>query len=164
LSVLADRRSRLLTVFCITALLLAGIACSAEKSEIQIREAIRQHLATRTDLSKMEIELDAVDYDDNQATARVTIKAREDENARMPWVYKLRKVGSEWQVQPSDENAGHGGGRAAPPASGLPPGHPPAGGTQPQGGSRMPPGHPPIGGETPQQPQTPRGHPPVVNQ
>ena len=110
----------------------------------------------------MEIELDAVDYDDNQATARVTIKAREDENAQMQWVYQLRKVGSEWQVQPSEENAGHGGG-AAPPASRLPPGHPPAVGTQPQGDPRMPPGHPPIGGPPPKQQQSPQGHPPVVD-
>ena len=162
LGVPANRCFPLLTILC-AALLLAGIACTAEKSEIQIREAIRAHLAARTDLSKMDIELDGVDYNDDEATARVTIKAREDENAQMQWVYQLRKVGSEWQVQPSDENAGHGAG-AAPPSSGLPPGHPPAGGTQPQGNSAMPPGHPPIGGQQPSPQQLPQGHPPVVSQ
>ncbi|MDA1315534.1 MAG: hypothetical protein O2968_19570 [Acidobacteria bacterium] len=148
-------------------LLLAGIACSSEKSEVQIREAIRAHLASRTDLSKMDIELDGVDYTDDEATARVTIKAREDANAKMQKVYQLRKVGSEWQVQPSDESAGHGaagGGGGSTPPSGLPPGHPSAGGTQPRGGPQMPPGHPPIGGQPPPQQQLLQGDAPTVNQ
>jgi len=177
LGVPADRCSRLLAAFCLASLLLAFAACSSEKTEIQIREAIRQHLASRTDLSKMELVLDGVDYDGTEATARVTIKAREDEKAQMQWVYQLRKVGSEWQVQPSDAGAGHGGGSAAPPSSGMPPGHPTTGGTQPggtqpggmqpQGGSQLPPGHPPLGADPPQQPQQqplPKGHPPTVTQ
>ena len=163
----ADPCSRFLTAFCLAALVLSSVACNSKKSEIQIREAIRQYLASRTDLSRMDIELDGVEYDGDQATASVTIKARDDEKARMQRVYQLRKVGSDWQVQPSDSVAGQGASGAAPPSSGLPPGHPPTGGTQPPGGSQLPPGHPPTGG-TPQQQQQqqplPEGHPPVVNQ
>ncbi len=160
----ALRRSRLFAALALTTLLLGTAACSnPEKAEIQIREAVRQHLATRTDLGRMEVELDEVKYDGDQATATVTIKARDDEKAQLQMTYNLQRVDSEWKVQPA-AGAGHGGGGATPPASGLPPGHPPAGGGQPQGGGQMPPGHPPLGGQS-QQPQKElsKGHPPVSN-
>jgi hypothetical protein len=162
--VTALRRSRSFAALILATFLMGAAACgNPDKADIQIREAVRQHLATRTDLGRMEVELDDVKYDGDQAAATVTIKARNDEKAQLQMTYNLRRVDSEWKVQPS-AGAGHGGGGAAPPASGLPPGHPPAGGGRPQGGGQMPPSHPPISGES-QQPQKelPKGHPPVSN-
>lgn len=157
---IALHSSRLVAALLVAGFLLGFAACdSSDKSDIQIREAVRQYLASRTDLGRMDVELDEVEYNGDQAKAKVTIQARGDEKARLQMTYNLQRVGSEWKVQPS--GGGHGGGGTMPPASGMPPGHPPTGGSESQGGGQMPPNHPPIGGGSQQ--QLPKGHPPVSN-
>ncbi len=154
----------------ITVLVLSLGCGSNQNTELLIRDAILHYLAGRTDLtmSNMDLKIDRLEMEGDSATAGVTISARGDAKASMQMVYELRKTGSGWEVTPPSGGSGaaHGGlpPGAAESGSGLPPGHPPAGGTpggaaeQPQ----LPQGHPPVGNApAPKSPELPPGHPPV---
>ena len=156
-------------MFTVAALLLAlslGGCGSEGKSDIAVREAVREHLASRTDLAlgKMTVELDSVEYDGSSATADVTIAARDDPQASMKMVYRLRRSDSDWMVEapasgsPPGTHGGAGGSAGA-----LPPGHPPTGEQPKTSGGELPPGHPPVQGG-PASPELPEGHPPVAAQ
>ena len=142
--------------------LFLGSCGSEEKSDIAVREAVREHLAGRTDLalSKMTVELDRVEYDGPSATADVTIAARDDPRASMKMSYRLRRSGADWVVEapaPGASSGEHAGGVTP----GLPPGHPPTGENPAAGGGTLPPGHPPLEGGS-GAPTLPKGHPPVA--
>ncbi len=150
-------------------LLLSIAGCgSDEKSDVAVREAVRAHLAGLTDLSlgKMTVEVDSVEYDGSNATAQVTIAAREDPRASMNMAYRLRRSGSQWIVEApvaGSSPGAHGGTGAG--GGAMPPGHPPANppiGEQPKaGGQGLPPGHPTVQGGSASQ-GLPQGHPPVA--
>jgi hypothetical protein len=144
----------------ILGLTLAGwMGCSAasEADEtVSVQQAVERHLAKRTDMdpSNLRVVVEKVSYegDGDRATAAVTIMARQDPQAKMQMMYRLRKTSGGWEVEPSQgsEAGAHGGGAMppAPPAgeggSELPPGHPPVKGADPGAGSELPPGHPPV--------------------
>ncbi len=150
-------------------LLLSIAGCgSDEKSDVAVREAVRAHLATLTDLSlgKMTVEVESVEYEGRNATAQVTIAARDDPQASMKMSYRLRRSGSQWIVEApaaGSSPGAHGGAGAG--GGAMPPGHPPANppiGQQPKaGGQELPPGHPPVQGGPASQ-ELPQGHPPVA--
>ena len=146
-------------------LVLALVGCgSEEKSDIAVGEAIRAHLASRMDLSlgKMTVELESVEYDGSNATAQVTIAARDDPQASMKMAYRLRQSGSAWVVEAPAAGSSpgdHGGAGAG--GDGMPPGHPPTGEQPKTGGGDLPAGHPPVEGGSASQ-ELPKGHPPVA--
>ena len=156
-------------MFTVAALLPAlslGGCGSGGKSDIAVREAVREHLARRTDLAlgKMTVELDSIAYDGSNATADVTIAARDDPQASMKMVYRLRRSGSDWMVEApasGSPRGAHGGAGGSPGA--LPPGHPPTGEQPKTNGGELPPGHPPVQ-EGSASPELPEGHPPVAAQ
>ena len=131
-------------------LIISSPACgSNQNSEIAVREAVRQHLAARGNLNmgKMTLSVDGITFEQDWATASVTIAARDDPNAKMQMVYQLTQTGSEWKVQAPEDSSqpAHGGmdGGMGGPGE-LPPGHPSTGGQTPQPESTLPQGHPPI--------------------
>ena len=142
--------SQLLLVL-LAVLLLSPLACdSHQNSEIAVREAVRQHLAARGNLNmgKMTLSVDGITFEQDRATASVTIAARDDPNAKMQMVYQLTQTGSEWKVQAPEDSSqpAHGGmdGGMGSSAGELPPGHPSTGGQTPEPESTLPQGHPPI--------------------
>ena len=142
--------SQLLLIL-LAVLIISSLACgSNQNSEIAVREAVRQHLAARGNLNmgKMTLSVDSITFEQDQATASVTIAAREDPNAKMQMVYQLTQSGSEWKVQAPEDSSqpAHGGmdGGMGGSARELPPGHPSTGGQTPEPESTLPQGHPPI--------------------
>jgi hypothetical protein len=135
------------------ALLSLWLGCSsapqADSTE-SVRQAVEKHLAARTDINpaNMRVTVDKVEYEADRAQATVTIAARNDPQAKMQMMYRLRKAGQVWEVEPQ---ASGSGGHGAPPA-------PEAG----EGGGALPPGHPGIG--TDEANELPPGHPPVGEQ
>jgi hypothetical protein len=151
---------------CIALLTLLPSCGSDEGRDIEVRESIREYLASRSNLafSKMTLKVDSVEYEGDRATANVTISAREDEKASMQIVYQLRRTDSGWVVEPSAPGSAaspHGGGGTPGTQQALPPGHPPAGGTQPPAGNELPQGHPPVEGGSTTDTELPQDHPPV---
>jgi hypothetical protein len=111
--------------------------------EADVEAAVRKHLSRRSDLdmTKMDMSVDQVDVQGDEADATVGFKVKGAPASAMSMSYHLVKEGGEWVVQATP--AGHGA--APPPAApgqSLPPGHPPAGGSQPP--QQLPPNHPPV--------------------
>lgn len=134
---------------------LAGwLGCSGSGADetAQVRQAVERYLSARTDLSlsSMRVVVNKVSVEGERATAAVSIVARNDPQAKMEMMYRLRKTAEGWEVeQPQGAEAGaHSGGGAPSPQPGgesaLPPGHPPVGGDQGGGAAELPPGHPPV--------------------
>ncbi len=161
-------RARLLKT-AITILLCAisafAAGCSdSEDSEAAIAAAIDSHLGLRTDLGagRMRVELAQVKFQGDEATAAVTITARDDPNASMQMMYRLTRTADGWEVQ--DPRGEEGAAESRPRrngAAGLPAGHPPVEG-QPESTGELPPGHPPVTESQPRA-ELPKGHPPVSN-
>ena len=150
-------RARLLKT-AVTILLCAisafAAGCSgSEDSEAAIAAAIDSHLGLRTDLGvgRMRVEVAQVKFQGDEATAAVTITARDDPNASMQMMYRLTRAADGWKV----EDPGSKAGSAA--EDNLPPGHPPQE-NQPGTAAELPTGHPPLN-ESPPQPSLPPGHP-----
>lgn len=137
----------------------AACSTAGESDETaSVRQAVERYLSSRTDLSlsSMRVVVDQVTVEGDRANAKVTIVARNDPQAKMDMMYRLRKTADGWEVEPpqGSEAGAHSGGAVSPspqPDSGaeMPPGHPPVGGSQgssEQGGGagELPPGHPPV--------------------
>jgi len=147
-----------------------AVGCSGpEDSEAAIAAAIDSHLGLRTDLGvgRMRVEIGQVKFQGDEATAAVTITAREDPSASMQMMYRLTRTAGAWKVQAPQ--TGGGATHGAPPAGGpgggksdLPAGHPPVEsqppGGQPEDTNPLPPGHPPLN-ETQTESRLPPGHP-----
>ena len=72
-------------LFC--AITAFGVGCSnSEDSEAAIAAAIDSHLGLRTDLGvdRMRVEIAQVKFQGDEATAAVTITARDDPDGRVP--------------------------------------------------------------------------------
>ena len=142
-----------------------GLGCSnSEDSEAAIAAAIDSHLGLRTDLGvdRMRVEIAQVKFQGDEATAAVTITARDDPDASMQMMYRLTRVGDGWKVQAprTDDRVTHGAPSGSEPGSvksDLPAGHPPLGG-QPEDTRALPSGHPPLN-ESRTKPSPPPGHP-----
>jgi hypothetical protein len=120
------------------------------KKDIYNKEAVRQamvdYLAKRTDLSPMDVRVDAVKFNGSQADAMVYLTAKSGPAAGsgMQMRYVLEKKDNRWEVKSRG-------------ASGSP--HSGAGGMQmpmpmPNSGGALPPGHPQVPSQsTPEPPK-----------
>ena len=126
---------------------VCNIACNkAPESKDAVRAGIMDHLTKNTGLnvSEMDIVVQEVKFEGEQAVATVSFKPKASPDAGMTMPYTLDKRGGKWVVRRRSEggspHAGSMGGAEAmpqpratqPPASGgaagdLPPGHPPVG-------------------------------------
>ncbi|MBI1955806.1 MAG: hypothetical protein HYS38_05385 [Acidobacteria bacterium] len=111
------------------------VSCGQQQadSNAAIRQAIEEHLASRSGLAadKMTMEVKDVRVKGEQAEADVVFRTTSDPPAEMAFFYQLRKEGKRWRVEqgnPSAANSPHptspapdSGGDAEP----LPEGHPP---------------------------------------
>ncbi len=136
-------------------LALAGLsACGGSapsNTRAQIEDAIDQHLARRSDLDidSMKVTVGQIEFQgDDRARATVAFQVGDSPESSMQMVYDLKRDNGAWEVL-RNENAGHGAGQVAPPA------------TNPGSNPNLPANHPPVGGQQQAQPKLPAGHPPV---
>jgi hypothetical protein len=102
------------------------------KKNIQNNEAVRQgildHLATRPDLSNMDVIIRSATFKQDEANATVFFQAKEGPGAGqgMQMNYVLTRQGDKWVVKGRAGAGAHGVPSGVPPAAGaeLPPGHP----------------------------------------
>ncbi len=135
------------------AALLLGCAGGGPPTEAEALEAVRAHLAKRTDLNfgEMGLVVERIDGDSEQAKVSIGFTLAGQTETAMSMEYQLLHEEAGWRVEaPSGGSggAGHGSGQqvAPPPMGGsgdLPPNHPPLGG-QPQQQQELPPNHPPV--------------------
>ena len=142
-----------ITIFLCAISAFAAGCSGSEDSEAAIAAAIDTHLGLRTDLGagRMRVEVAQVKVQGDEATAAVTITARDDPNASMQMMYRLKRTADGWEVQAPGSKAGSAAG------DDLPPGHPPLE-NKPSTAAELPAGHPPLN-ESPPQPSLPPGHP-----
>lgn len=125
-------------------------ACS--RQDINNKEAIRSAVVdylnqrsaqTGLDMNLMNVEVNSVSYENNEARAMVAFKPKNSETGGMSMSYVLERRGDHWVVKGRSESgmSPHGA-QGMPPAQGGMQPMPPGAGTQP-----LPPGHPPLGGE-----------------
>ena len=132
----------------LTLFTLSGCAGGGPPTEAEALDAVRTHLAKRTDLNfgEMGLIVESVEGDGEQATVSIGFTLEGQTESAMSMQYQLSHEESGWAVvAPAAGGAGHGSGQqVAPPPSGggdLPPNHPPLGG-EPQ--QDLPPNHPPV--------------------
>ncbi len=120
---------RLSSIFVLVILLL-GCKKNIENKEA-VRQGVADHLAKRSDLMKMEVRVDAVQFSGNEADASVFLEAKSGPAAGngMQMRYKLERQDNKWVVKGKGlsavSGAPHGASQGA--ADGmpaLPPGHP----------------------------------------
>ena len=136
----------------IAALCLSACAHRDINNKDAIKRAVVDYLNKRSsqtglDMNLMNVDVNSVTYDNNEARATVAFKPKNSETGGMTMNYVLERRGDQWVVKGRAESgmSPHGA-QGMPPAQGggmqpVPPG---GGGMQP-----MPPGHPPIGGAQP---------------
>lgn len=115
----------------VPALLAFSILLLACKKDIQNKEAVRQgvvdHLAKRSDLMSMDVNVESVAFRKDEADATVYLRANSGPAAGngMQMRYTLERKGDKWVVKGRGVMGGAGGdtphGAGAPT---LPPGHP----------------------------------------
>jgi len=113
---------------------LLGALCSCNKAP-QTKEAVKagivEHLGKGAglDLSSMEVDVTAVTFGENDATATVSFRPKSAPDQGMQMNYTLQREGKKWVVMKkagAATSSPHGDAVVAPPpAGGLPPGHPP---------------------------------------
>jgi hypothetical protein len=126
----------------VAALLLGGCAKKNDTQEA-VKQGVIRDLASKFDMSKMDVIVDSVTFRDNEADTTVTFTvkgAAANQGMTMNYVME-RRSDNLWYIK-----SRAAAGEAANGATGsMPPGHPavsaPAGG----GGANLPPGHPDIG-------------------
>ena len=148
-------------ILCSLFLTLAG--CNdAPESEAAIAAAIDSHLARRTNMNAMQVDITEIQFEGDEATATVILTARADPAASMQMIYQLTRTGDAWEVQDprteegSADGASHGSGMGGPP-----PGHQAVAG-EPDNTIELPSGHPSLNESQPQA-DVPEQHPPVSN-
>ena len=124
------------------ALGLSGCNKAPETKEA-VRQAVIEHVATKVSLGSMDVEVTAVTFRGDEATAAVDFRPKGGgAGSGMQMNYTLEKKSGKWVVKgkPADsKGAPHGAGGAMPPQGGA------------MGGSDLPPGHPPMGQSPPPQ-------------
>ena len=147
--------TRGLTFVICTALLIAGCKRAPDNKEA-VKQAVVEHLSKNAALEVNQLDIDVADvqFNGNEATAKVSIKPKSAPEQAMTMGYALDRKGDKWQVRPRS-TTGHGGmgggmgsapAEQAPSAGQMPAGHPPT--NSPEGGAakggELPAGHPPV--------------------
>lgn len=145
-----NRNVKLCVTLCL-ALLLLGCHKNIENKEA-VRQGVLDHLAKRTDLSAMDVRVDAVSFHGNDAEATVYIQAKSGPpglNAGgMQMKYNLERKDDKWVVKTRPGSSSpHGGANGMQMPMPLPPGAAPQSSTP-----ALPPGHPQL-------PSSPSGPP-----
>ncbi len=118
--------------------ILLASGCKKDiQNEAAVKAGIVKYIATRTNLSEMDVSVTAVSFRENDADATVHFQAKGNTNpgAGLEMKYTLERKGSEWVVKGrSGSGASHAMGAGAmgggamgsgmPSPSGLPAGHP----------------------------------------
>ena len=155
--------------------LLAAVGCgSLGDQKPAIEKAIKDHLASRSDLAINQMVLDVKDVkvEGDKAGADVVFRVTNAPEMQMGYHYDLARESGSWKVlqgRTAQANSNHPAGSADPTTSdpnALPPGHPAIsngpGGEMPGGTSgELPPGHPPMGVPEGGAGAMPPGHPPM---
>lgn len=107
------------------AALLLGACNRAPENKEALRQAVVEHLNKNSglDLQAMNIDVSNANFQGDKATATVSFKPKSSPDAGMSMNYTLERKGAKWIVQQKAGGAGHEAG--TPPATDLPPGHPP---------------------------------------
>jgi len=143
------------------------------KKDIQNNDAIRQgitnYLSKRPDLLAMDVNVGAVTYKGDEATATVHFQAKGNATpgGGMTMQYVLTRQGSQWVVKGKAAGESHGESMGMPQGPGAGAGG--SGGSigampntpAPGSSGALPPGHPSVGGEGAPSGKLPPGHPPV---
>jgi hypothetical protein len=147
----------------VAALGLSVAVLSGCKKDIQNNDAVRagimNYLSKRPDLLSMDVNVTAVSYRQDEATATVKFQAKGNNSpsASMTMQYVLERKAGQWSVKGragANEHGANGlpqegsgtGSLGAMPNTTMPPGHPSAGSGAPEGATSgaLPPGHPPV--------------------
>ena len=140
------------------ALLIAGCKRAPENKDA-VKQAVVDHLSKVAGLEMAQLDIDVADvqFNGNEATAKVSIKPKTAPEQAMSMAYNLERRGDKWLVKgKGGGGAGHGSGMGT--GSAPPPQAPAAGG-------ELPSGHPPVNspgaGGAAKGGDLPAGHPPV---
>jgi hypothetical protein len=141
---------KIVTGLAVLALLLGGCAQKNDTPEA-VKQGVIRDLATKFDMSKMDVVVDSVSFRDKEADATVTfiVKGGTAEQG-MTMKYGMERHGdNQWYIKSRASSSGAGGSAAAPPGNtpgNLPEGHPAMGGAPTSGSSlNLPEGHPALG-------------------
>lgn len=145
------------SLYLFLALVAMAAGCNRPpQNEAVVRQALMDHLRDNValDLNQLDVAVNDVKFNGNQATANVAFKPKSAPDQGMSMSYTLERRGEKWTV--SGKGSGHGGAMGssagAPSPSGeaageVPPGHPPVNGSGSTAGGKasdLPPGHPPV--------------------
>jgi hypothetical protein len=145
-------RSGIVSVACLTALLLSGCAKNID-TEDAVKQSVLKDIASKVDVSAMEINVDSVSFRDKEATAQISFRAKGQATSQaITMHYNLVRQGDEWKIKDRDMQQHQGA------ASGAAPGAAP-GANPGAGAGALPAGHPATNGQT----TLPPGHPAVPN-
>lgn len=114
----------------VPALLALSILLLACKKDIQTKEAVRQgvvdHLAKRTDLMSMDVNVETVAFRKDEADATVYLRASSGPAAGngMQMRYSLQRKGDKWVVKGPGVMGASGDSPHGATSPTLPPGHP----------------------------------------
>jgi hypothetical protein len=122
---------------------LAGCAKNIDTPEA-VKAGVIKDIGKKVDVESMSVNVDSVSFREKEADAKVSFWPKGGDRAQsITMTYTLERQGDEWKIKNRNMEMGHTGQPGAPPAGGLPAGHPP-----------MPPGAATSG-------QLPAGHPQV---
>lgn len=144
----------------LAALLLAGCSKNIDTTEA-VKDGIVKDISKKVDIASMDINVDSVDFRENEADATVSFTPKGGGRSQaMTMSYKLERQGDEWHIK-SRSMQGHAQQTGQPGQTALPQGHPTASALQP-GQTALPAGHPTV--NTPQSgTPLPAGHPQLPN-
>ncbi len=116
----------------VATLLMLGACNRGMETKEAVRQGVIDHLATRANLNvaSMQVEVTSVTFRNNEADATVHFRAKGAQGGPgMTMNYTLEKRGRRWVVKSRSEAGGVPHGETGEMPGGLPPGHPPVGGT-----------------------------------
>lgn len=130
------------------ALFLAACSKNIDTPEA-VKEGVIKDIAKKVDVGSMDVNVDSVDFRENEADAKVSFKPKGGPVSQsITMNYVLERQGDEWHIKSRDmETHGKQPAAAAPGASdasgqALPPGHPAV--TPGQAAGPLPAGHPQV--------------------
>ena len=130
--------------------LLLSLCLAACNRGVENREAVRQSIADHLKGMPVNVELNSVQFNGNQATAEVTVIPKSAPEGKVSMSFKLEQQGGKWAVLGHGAGGSPHGGGAMP--GGMPgdmPGGMPAMENPHGGGMPMPGGPAPSGGKMP---------------
>ena len=146
-----NHRVKILTVVAVIALVLGGCARKNDTPEA-VKQGVIRDLATKFDMSKMDVIVDSVSFRDKEADATVSFTIKGGTAAQgMTMKYVLERHDDNlWYIKSRASSTGAGSTDAAAggAAGAMPAGHPAMGaGAAGASGSKLnlPPGHPDLG-------------------